>query len=73
MAEYPGQPEVQFFKKLLPMNERTAFWYSAPTTDSTGRRSAGSEEKRQDWGYTNQYRRMMQKPYEKRENLEKTQ
>lgn len=52
------------------MEDKTKLWNGAPNTDSTGRRPANREGKRQDWGYTDQYRRMMQKRAQEKEKLE---
>lgn len=42
-----------------------------PITASRGREKAATENKRQDWGYTDQYRRMMQRDNRRRKELEK--
>ncbi|WP_156877271.1 hypothetical protein [Salinimicrobium terrae] len=35
--------------------------FNEPSIDSRGQIRTGREVRRQDWGYTNQYRRMMQR------------
>ena len=42
-----------------------------PATSNRGRIKSGTDDKRQDWGYTDQYRRMMQRDNRKRKELEK--
>lgn len=49
------------------MNTQRELGSNEPSTESKGRRRQGKEIKRQDWGYTEQYRRMMQ-----RDNRKKT-
>ncbi len=60
-------------ENFYTMSEIRTSRSSAPRMDSTGRTPAERENQRQDWGYTDQYRRMMQRDRRRKTEVEKEQ